>query len=875
MQYKLPLFLLLNIGVAGTQMPVYGQNDTIAQDHLPTILYNGNPQEYKIASIKVEGVKGYEDYVLVGISGLSVGQTIMVPGDDITQSVKRYWKHGLFSDVRITAEKIEGDKIYLKITLKQRPRIADLNFLGVKKSEREDLEKKLGLAKGSQITPNLIDRTKILTKRYFDDKGFKNAEIRVTDRPAPGTEEQVIVDISVDKKEKVKIHAINIEGNSVLSDRKLKKVMKKTKEKNKFRNIFSTKKFIQARYEEDKENIIKKYNELGYRDAYIEEDSVTSYDDRSVDITMRVHEGRKYYIRNISWIGNTTYATADLANILRMKSGDVYNQKLLAERTTSDEDAIGNLYYNKGYVFFNIDPVEVHVDNDSVDLEMRIVEGPQATIDKVRITGNDRLYEDVVRRELRTRPGDLFSKEALERTYREIAQMGHFNPENIKPDVQPDYTNGTVNIDWKLESKANDQVELSAGWGNTGVIGKVSLKFTNFSMANLFSKNKKRRGFLPQGDGETLTLSAQSNGSYYQSYGISYANPWFGGKRPNTFSVSTSYSVQTGINNSYYNSNYYQNYYNAMYGTGYNSGTINAYDPNQSLKIFNFSLGWGKRLRWPDDYFTFSTSLTYQRFMLKNWRYLYIRLNNGQELTSGHANEVSLTFNLARNSTDNPIYPRSGSEFSLSLQVTPPYSLFSNKDYSTYGQNNAEEAEKMFRWLEYHKWKLKWKSFTSLTRLNKTPVLMTRVEFGLLGHYNKYKKSPFGTFYMGGDGMSGYGYNYASETIALRGYDNGALTPFGSEGYAYARLGAELRYPLMLESSTSIYALAFVEAGNAWNNVSNFNPTSLKRSAGVGVRIFLPMVGMMGIDWAYGFDKTISTNTKGGSQFHFIIGQEF
>ena len=859
---------------------VHAQENTNTENDKPVILYNGTPKKYEIADIKVTNIDNYEDYVLIGISGLAVGQTITVPGDDITSAIKRYWRHGLFSDVKITAEKIEGNKIYLFIHLTLRPRITDIRFNGVKKSEREDLQAKLGMAKGSQITPNLIDRAKIIIKRHFDEKGFKNAEVNIVEREDPANKEQVYVDVNIDKKDKVKVHKITIDGNSVLTDKKLKRVMKKTNEKGKLVNLFRAKKFINERYEEDKQKIIDKYNELGYRDAIIEVDSVTPYDEKTVDVYMKIYEGNKYYLRDITWVGNTVYPSDLLNEQLRMKRGDVYNQKLLNDRISNDEDAIGNNYYNRGYVFYHLDPVEVNIDGDSIDLEMRIVEGPQASISHVRINGNDRLYENVVRRELRTRPGDLFSKEALERSYREIAQMGHFNPENIKPDVQPNYENGTVDINWGLESKANDQLEFSAGWGQTGIIGKLSLKFTNFSFANLFRKNDNFRGFLPQGDGQTLTISGQTNGRYYQSYSISFLDPWFGGKRPNSLSVSAFYSVQTDVSSQYYNSAYMNNYYNYLSGYGnyyggYYDNYESYYDPDKSIKMFGVSLGWGKRLRWPDDYFTLMAELSYQRFMLKDWSYLYIMLNNGQYMNTGNCNSLSLNLTLSRNSTDNPIFPRYGSEFTASLQITPPYSLFSKKDYSTYGKDNYEEAASMYKWIEYHKWKFKAKTYTALMDIQKCPVIMTRTEFGILGHFNKYKRSPFETFYVGGDGMTGYSYNYASETIALRGYENGSLTPYGSEGYAYIRLGAELRYPLMLENSTSIYALGFVEAGNAWTDVNKFNPFQLKRSAGVGVRIFLPMIGMMGIDWAYGFDKINGSTQYSGSQFHFIIGQEF
>ena len=512
--------------------------------------YTRSAQNYEIGGIAVDGVKNYDDYLLIGLSGLSVGQNVDIPGDEITQAVKRYWKNGLFSNVRIEVDSIVGRKAYLHIYLTQRPRISQINYNGVKKSEREDLEAKLGLVKDNQITPNMIDRTKILVKRYFDEKGYKNAEVEIVQRDDVSSPDKVILDLNIDKKEKVKIHRITIEGNEALSTRKIKGglikpgVFKKTHEKGRFANLFRGKKYIAEKYEEDKENLIQKYNELGYRDAMIEVDSVVPFEENSVDIYIKVDEGRRYYVRNIEWVGNTLYSTDILNQLLRMKKGDVYNQKMLAERISSDEDAIGNLYYNNGYVFYDLKPIEINIVGDSVDLEMRINEGPQARIRRVTITGNDRVYENVVRRELRNKPGDLFSKEALERSYREIASMGHFDAESIDYKVEPDQVNGTVDLGWGLTSKSNDQIEFSMGYGQTGVIGKIGLRFSNFCMANLFNKEGLRRGILPQGNGETFSISGQTNGSYYQSYSVSYMNPWFGGKRPNQFSFSAFYSKQ-------------------------------------------------------------------------------------------------------------------------------------------------------------------------------------------------------------------------------------------------------------------------------------------------------------------------------------------
>ena len=853
----------------------------MAQDKIvhPDISYAGTPRTLTLGGINVSGVEGYEDYVLTGISGLTVGEEIEVPGDAITNAVKRYWKHGLFSKVAIAADSIVGEKLYLHIYLAVRPRISDIHYVGLKKSEREDMEQKLGMVKGTQVTPNMLDRAKILAKKYFDDKGFKNAEIQINQRDDVANKGQVILDVVVDKKQKIKVHQITIDGNEKLSDRKIKGgffskgAFAKTHEAGKFATFFKSKKFTPERWKEDKQKLIDKYYEYGYRDAQILEDSVSNFDEKHVNVYVKVDEGKRYFIRNINWVGNTVYATDYLNAVLGMKKGDVYNQKLLGKRLQEDEDAVGNLYYNNGYVFSNINPAEVNIDGDSIDLEMRVTEGPQAYLSHVRINGNTRLYENVVRRELRTKPGDLFSKDALMRSARELASMGHFDAEKVSPDVKPNYEDGTVDVNWNLEQKSNDQIEFSLGWGQTGVIGRVGLKLNNFSMANLFNKNKEHRGIMPIGDGETMSLGAQTNGTYYQSYNIGYSTSWFGGKRPIQFSVGAYYSKQTDVSSNYYNSAWMNNYSNYMYGYnsyGYNYRNYeNYYDPDKYVKLLGVSLGWGKRLRWPDDYFTLNVELAYQRYMLKNWRYFLI--------TNGNANNLNLSVSINRTSTDNQLFPRRGSEFTASVTLTPPWSLWDGKDYKNLATNSAspnyvKEQQEKYRWIEYHKWKFKSKTYTALSGGQKCFVLMTRVEMGLLGSYNRYKKSPFETYYMGGDGMSGYSTGYAEETIGLRGYENGSLTPYYQEGYAYDRFTLELRYPLML-GNTTIYGLGFVEAGNAWNDTKDFNPFDMKRSAGVGVRIFLPMVGLMGIDWAYGFDKV--WGTKGGGQFHFILGQEF
>ena len=852
----------------------------MAQDKIqyPDISYAGTPRSVTIGGIAVSGADGYEDYMLTGISGLSVGQQIDLPGDEITDAIKHYWKYGLFSEVSIAVDSLVQDKAYLHIHLQMRPRVSTINYVGLKKSERTDMEEKLGLLKGAQITPNMIDRAKILAKKYFDDKGFKNADIQIVQRDDVSQKNQVILDVIIDKKEKMKVRKIFIEGNHALSNTKIKGgllkkgAFAKTHEAGTLGSFLKAKKFTPERWKADKQKLIDKYNEYGYRDAMIVSDSVWNVDDKHVSIKIKVDEGKKYFIRNITWVGNTIYSSDYLSRVLGMQKGDVYNQKLMNKRLSEDEDAVGNNYWNNGYLFYSLHPTEVNIVGDSIDLEMRIFEGPQAHINHVRIMGNDRLYENVIRRELRTKPGDLFSKEALQRSVREIASMGHFDPEKVNPDVKPDPENGTVNINWELEQKSNDQVEFSLGWGQTGVIGRIGLKLNNFSMRNLFRKNSEHRGFLPIGDGEVLSLGAQTNGTYYQSYNMSYSTNWFGGKRPIQFSVGAYFSKQSDVSSTYYNNGYMTNYYQYMYGYGTNYGYNNYenyYDPDKYVKLFGVSLGWGKQLRWPDDYFQLSLSLQYTRYMMKNWAYLL--------MTNGNSNNLNLSIQLSRTSTDNQLFPRRGSEFMASVTVTPPWSAFDGKDYEHLAQNpkspnyNKEQQEK-YRWVEYHKWKFKARTYTALTSGQKCLVLMTRVELGLLGSFNKWKKSPFETYYMGGDGMTGYSTNYAEETIGLRGYENGSLPPYGAEAYAYDRMSLELRYPLLL-GNTTIYGLTFVEGGNAWTETKKFNPFDMKRSAGVGVRIFLPMVGLMGIDWAYGFDTVYGK--KGGSQFHFILGQEF
>ncbi|GHT37704.1 outer membrane protein assembly factor [Bacteroidia bacterium] len=865
---------------------------TVEQEKVPVISYSLAPRKYQIAGISVSGVKKeqYEDFTIIGITGLSVGDLVSVPGEEITSAIKRIYRHGLFYDPQIFATKIEGNQVWLEIKLKQRPRISQVNYLGVKKSEREELEARLGFRKGYQMTPNLLDRAKSLVQKYFDGKGFKNIDVDITQKDDLAHEGEVIVDIHIDKNEKTKIDQIIFTGNQALADKQLKKAMKKTNETFSLNRrlvtsvleMFSTKKFTSEEYENDKKNIISKYNEYGYRDATLIADSIVNLNEKRVAIYLSIDEGQKYYLKNINFVGNTHYSTEYLELLLQMKSGDVYNQKKLNEHLFTDDDAVSNWYMNHGYLFFNADPVEIEAENDSISLEIRIQEGPQATINRIIIEGNDRLYEDIIRRELRVKPGELFNRDALIRSVRELAQMGHFDPENLNPVPLPNPENGTVDIQFPLVSKANDQVEFSAGWGQTGVIGKLSLKFTNFSMKNfLHPGSSYKGGIIPQGEGQTLTLSGQTNGRYYQAYNISFMDPWFGGKRPNALNVSLYFMKQTGVSNRYYSNSLYSNpyaYSGYGYGSSYNSNYYNnsyelAYDPDKYMIMIGASVGYGKRLNWPDDFFQFMGSLNYQMYRMHNWAYI--------GFPNGTSHNINLELLVQRSSIDNPLYTRRGSQFSFSVSATPPYSLWDGVNYASLG-NTDKDYQIRNRMLEYHKWKFKAKVFSPLLPLEsvkRTPVLMTRAEYGFVGHYNKHKISPFEAFYMGGDGMTGMYGSMGYETIGLRGYENGSIAGNTSSGipfgYAYSRLSMEFRYPFLLEPSSTIFGLAFVEAGNAWPDLKNFNPFALKRSAGVGVRIFLPMIGLMGIDWAYGFDYPDYSSQRGGSNFHFILGQEF
>jgi outer membrane protein insertion porin family len=805
----------------------------IDYDNLPVYDY-ANAREYEIADITVSGVEFLQPTVLISISGFKVGNRINIPGDDITKAVNKFWDQGLFADVKITARKIEDGKIYLDIYLKEQPRLSRLIVEGLKKGETEDLMETLNVRTGSQVTTDLLNNTERIIKDHFIEKGFFNTKVAITQVPDTLRPNSVRLFVKVDKEHRIKIDDIIFDGNEVFPDKRLRRVLKNTKKVN--INIFKASKFIKDQYKEDKQSLITFYNENGYRDAKILGDSMVRLEEENrLLLKIFIVEGRKYFFRNINWVGNTIYPAQILNAVLGIEKGDVFDQTLLSKRLEVDEDAVSSLYLDNGYLFFSVDPVEIKVEGDSIDFEMRIYEGKQARINNVIISGNTKTNEHVVRREIRTKPGELFSKSDIIRTVRELAQLGHFDPEKIEPIPIPNPADGTVDIEYKLVERANDQLEISGGWGAGMLVGTIGLRFSNFAIRDVFKLKAWRP--IPAGDGQTLSLRAQSNGKYYRSYNMTFVEPWFGGKKPNSLAVSFFHTL---TNNSLY---------------FWDAGT-------SSMKITGASIGLGRRLKWPDDFFTLYNELSFQQYNLDNWTG-YFTFSNGK------SNNLSFTTTVARKSIDQLIYPRRGSTFSLSLQLTPPYSVFNGKDYT-----NVTEQER-YNWIEYHKWKFLADWYTTLAG---NLVFYTRAHFGYLGHYNDdLGPSPFEGFDVGGDGMSGFNI-YGYEIIALRGYENGSLTPRVNglkAGNVYTRLTLELRYPITLNPSATVFVLGFLEGGNAWYSIDEFNPFLVKRSAGIGLRAFLPMFGLLGIDWGYGFDPIPGLPDANRSQFHFTIGQQF
>jgi len=831
-----------------------------------------NPQRYCIKDITISGVKFLDQTVLVSVSGLGVGDTITIPSDEITRSIKKMWNQGLFSDVRVTATKIEGKDIYLDIYLLERPRISSLNFNGVRKGEVDDLKEQLKLRAGGQVTESILENSVRILKKHYRSKGYLNTAIDVIQENDTVLANGVKLTFDIKKNGKVKISDITFDGNIAYTDARLRRALKKTHRRD--FNIFKSAKFIENEYNEDKENLIAFYNERGYRDARIIRDSIFDVNEKRIGIHFKLEEGPQYRIRSIIWVGNTKSTSEALTTFLGMKKGDIYDQALMDKRLFTDENSISTMYMDDGYLFFQINPIEKQLTKDSVDIEMRIYEGEQATINRVGIVGNTKTNENVIRREVWSKPGSLFSKSEITRTIRELAQMGHFDPEKLDVKPIPNQADGTVDLKYLLEEKANDQLEISGGWGANMFVGTVGIRFSNFSARRIFEKNAWRP--VPSGDSQSLSLRASTNGTYYKMFSFSFTEPWLGGRKPTNLSISVYHQIQNS------------------------RGSLIYQTADESMKVTGTSLGIGTRLKWPDNYFTTYNEISLQNYLLKNWNYFLFK--------NGSSNNFSFKTTLSRNSTDQIIYPRRGSNFNLTLQITPPYTSFkANKFWeynstdrssllqkyidqyqaedpylSTYEATNSanekiyqNEISRKYKWIEYHKWTGRAQWYMGIVE---NLVLYTNAQFGMLGYFNKdLGFSPFEGFDLGGDGMSGYNM-YGRETIGLRGYENGSITPIvnGTRmGNIYDKFSFELRYPISLKPQAAIYLLTFLEGGNCWADFDTVNPFNFYRSAGVGARMFLPMLGMLGIDWGYGFDNVPNRPGVNKGQFHFVIGMPF
>ncbi len=832
--------------------------------------YN-NPRTYVVGGVKVEGNRAFGDNQIIQQSGLHKGMEVTIPGDDMSSIVKRLWMQRYFQDVAVYIDSLSAgqDTVFLRLSIQERPRVSRWTFSGVKSGEKKDLQERLNFKRGGEFSDYVAKTSVDIIKRYYKGKGFLDVKVEPQVSKDTIIRNAIRVNYAVDRGPKIKIKTINFIGNDNVSDFKLAKSMKKTKSA-KIYNFFSSKKFNEKEYQNDKKSLISAFNEAGYRDARLLKDSIYTVKPGRLGIDFTFDQGKKYYFRNVTWTGNSVYTTDALNSILQIKEGDVYDvvtlQKRLQGGGKQGDMDVSKLYRDNGYLFFNVQPVELNVVGDSVDVEMRIAEGKQATLNNIVINGNDLTNERVVRRQVFTRPGYLFSQSDFERSIREIASLGQFDPEAITDpskgySIVPDQMNSTVDIIYNVTEKPSSQLELSGGWGGKTFVATVGVSFNNFSTRRMFDKSAWRP--VPLGDAQNLSFRFQTSGTYYSSLSASFVEPWLFGKKPTSLSLSAYYSRQT---NSYLMWNILNN--------------------DKQFEVYGFSAGLGNRLKWPDNYFVLYNQLSWQTYKLSNWYSNYFIFDDGV------SHNISYTLGLSRNSTDQQIYPRQGSDLSFSVQLTPPFSLFRKKDKGIVDVNGNPtkvgswrdinydnwSSQDRYKWIEYHKWTFKGSLYTKLVG---DLVLMTRAQFGYLGYYNRnWGYSPFEGFLVGGDGMSGYN-SYGSEVIALRGYENYSLTPYkataySSNGYSYAgnvydKFTVELRYPIVMQPQSTIFALVFLEGGNCWSDIRDFNPFQIKRSAGVGVRVYLPVIGLLGIDWGYGFDD----KTNGKSQFHFIIGQQF
>ncbi|MCQ2181559.1 MAG: outer membrane protein assembly factor BamA [Bacteroidales bacterium] len=864
--------IISSVALILASVPAFSQGDVVSVD------YN-RPQKYIVAGVSVEGNTYFSDSQIVQQTGLEPGLELTIPSDDISNIVKRLWLQRKFEDVSVSIDRLSDDRdsVYLKVSVIERPRVSSWTFSGVKNAEKKELMDRLHLRRGGEFSEYVEKTSFDIIKRFYAEKGFLNASVKAEVQKDSVIRRAIRVNFAVDKGEKVRIKDINFIGNEHVSDFKLARSMKKTKS-NKWYNLFSSKKFVDKEYPNDKKALLSKFNESGYRDARIVKDSIYYMDPKHIGIDITVEEGEQYFFRDLTWTGNSVFTTEGLNNILSLKKGDVYDMVTMNKRLygggKQNEYDVSKLYRDNGYLFFNVTPVETNIQNDSVDVEFRISEGKPATLNRIIINGNDLTNEKVVRRQIFTRPGYLFSQTDFERSIREIASLGQFDPEAISDpttgySIIPNQANNTVDLIYNVTEKPSSQLELSGGWGGNTFVATVGVSFNNFSTHRFFDKTAWRP--VPLGDAQNLSFRFQTNGTYYTALSANFVEPWLFGKKPTSLNLSAYYTRQT---DSYL--------------------ALNILSNDRQMEVYGFTASIGSRLKWPDSYFVLYNGLSWQTYKLTNWFSGYFIF------ADGISHNLSYTFNLMRNSSDQQIYPRSGSELSLSIQLTPPFSLLRKFTYDGKGNkvpvaswkdvdynaidpetgNFLWSAQDRYKWIEYHKWKF---SAATYTKIVGDLVLMARAQFGYLGYYNRnWGYSPFEGFLVGGDGMSGYS-TYGSEVISLRGYENYSLTPYQytqynteSGNYAYAgnvydKFTVELRYPVLLQPSSTIYALAFLEGGNCWSDIRYFNPFQIKRSAGFGVRIFLPMVGLLGVDWGYGFDDP----TKGGSQFHFVIGQQF
>mgnify|MGYP001133239459 CR=1 FL=1 len=845
-----------------------------------------NPAEYEIAEINVLGLETLDRNALISLSGLVVGDRIQIPGEEVNNAIKKLWKSGILGDVAIYVNKVEDDKAYLTIELQERPRLTRFTFSGINQTQENELSDEINLVRGRVLSDAVLKNIELTVKKYFIEKGYLKTEVDIEREKDTLMTSGVKINIQVDKNKKIKVNEVEFLGNENFFDPKLKSKLKNTNERLKFTlfkdlaglvtsitpkklvnfftnrkkveigdvknylsdnvrvNFFNTSKFIEDEFEEDLDQLITFYNSRGYRDAEVLYDSIYFYDDNSINIDIKVDEGQKYYFRDVNFTGNFVYPDSLLHRRLGIKSGSVYDMELLEKKLAFDPtgDDISSLYMDNGYLFYRAIPVETQINNDSIDVEIRIVEGEQATINKVIITGNDRTNDHVIRREIRTLPGDKFNRSLLIRTTRELSQLGYFDPEQINPVPMPNPVDGTVDIEYQLVERPSDQIELSGGWGGYfGFVGTVGIVFNNFSVKNIPKIQNWKP--LPVGDGQKLSLRVQANGRAFQNYQLSFSEPWLGGKKPNSLTVSVNRAVQRRFTNFFDTRS----------------------DVNGAFKLNGVTLSLGRRLKWPDDYFTLSNSLSFLRYDLNNYQ-----LARGFD--NGNFNNFSFNTTLARNSIDQPMYPRTGSQVSLSLSMTPPYSLFNNIDYTNPDLSNQDR----YRFVEYHKWMLDVKNYM---RIAGDLVLEAKAHMGFIGSYSQEAGiGPFERFVMGGSGLQGVAGQWllGTEIVSFRGYDDQSVTPdeniFG--GVIYNKFGLELRYPVSLNPSATIYLLGFAEAGNNWGNYAEYNPFNLFRVAGVGARIFMPAFGLLGIDYGIGFDDQIGQVIPTAQRFQFTLGQQ-